>query len=421
MPAKKNPSVSFIIATHNRRETVVNTLTRLQTCGLDRDDFEIMVIDNASTDGTAEAVSPLCDVLVPSRKNLGSCAKSLGVDRARGPYLVFLDDDAIPQPGSMVRMIRHFEEEPHLAAAGFTIHLPDGRQEASALPGVFHGCTVGLRADALRRAGNLDRSFFMQAEEYDLSFRLVNAGWSCEVFDDLHADHLKTPQARRSDRVTFLNVRNNLRLISRYLPAEAATVYRQDWLDRYRLLAEIDGHRASFDRGRRAARFACMIERLSYRRWRLCPPAFEYFFRWEMVLNRMQELAAPGLRTVILADLGKNIYPFFRAARAVGVRIAAIADDRFGSGSQYWYRGIPVLPFTDAVRHEADAIVVSNMARPFAAETARRCRLQSRLPVHDWFGEPADSVEAESDPASESADGRSIESAATHDVQAVTV
>jgi putative ABC transport system substrate-binding protein len=46
-----------------------------------------------------------------------------------------------------------------------------------ALPGVFVGCGVGLRAEAYAESGGLDRTFFMQAEEYDLSFRLAVAGW----------------------------------------------------------------------------------------------------------------------------------------------------------------------------------------------------------------------------------------------------
>ena len=50
----------------------------------------------------------------------------------------------------------------------------------------------------VREVGGLDRTFFMQAEEYDLSFRLLAAGGKVEIFGDLAVDHWKTPQARRS-------------------------------------------------------------------------------------------------------------------------------------------------------------------------------------------------------------------------------
>src|SRR5262245_22041049 len=147
----QTPIVSFILATHNRRAVVANTIERVRACGLARHDFELIAVDNASTDGTAEALRDRGDVsLSPLAKNLGSCAKALGVDLARGSLVVFLDDDSYPRPGSIERMIDHFDSDPRLAAAGFTVHLPDGSQECSALPHVFVGCGVGFRAAALR-------------------------------------------------------------------------------------------------------------------------------------------------------------------------------------------------------------------------------------------------------------------------------
>ncbi|MCH7595963.1 MAG: glycosyltransferase [Planctomycetes bacterium] len=241
--------VSFIIATHNRCAVIMRTLERVAECGLDRCDYEIIVVDNASTDGTPEAVSSKCDRLIRLSRNAGSCAKGYGVDGGHGPpylngasgrYIVFLDDDSYPQPGSIARMIGHFENDPKLGAAGFVVHLPDKRKEGGALPDVFLGCGVGFRATALRQSGGLDRSFFMQAEEYDLSFRMAQTGWRVRMFDDLHVAHLKTPHARKSERTTFYDIRNNLRVAARYLPAPYYGVYRTDWLQRYWWLAQRD-------------------------------------------------------------------------------------------------------------------------------------------------------------------------------------
>ena len=195
-------SVSFVLATHNRRAITLDTLNNLLTTGRPTSPFEVIVVDNASTDGTAQAVRTQFPTvtLLAEAQNLGSCAKALGVDRAAGRFVVFLDDDSYPRPGTIDRMIEHFEADPQLAAAGFRVHLPDGREECSAFPDVFIGCGVGFRASALSEVGGLDRALFMQAEEYDLSFRLINAGYQVRTFDDLHVDHLKTPCARRSNR-----------------------------------------------------------------------------------------------------------------------------------------------------------------------------------------------------------------------------
>src|SRR3990172_601948 len=109
----------------------------------------------------------------------------------------------------------------------------------------------------------------MQAEEYDLSFRLVNAGWKVEVFDDLYVEHLKTEHARRSERTTFYDVRNNLRVIARYLPTPQGRVYREDCLQRYEWLAWRDGQERAYNRGVRAGRRRSFLERWTYHRRRL--------------------------------------------------------------------------------------------------------------------------------------------------------
>src|SRR5437762_11002823 len=213
-------SVSFLISTFNRRDILLATLWRLHECGLPRAAFEVVVVDNASSDGTAQAVTsqfPRVKLIV-LRENRGSCAKNEGLRIAQGAFVVFLDDDSYPQPGAIGRMIEHFRNDPALGAAVFTVTLPDGSRECSAYPDVFIGCGTGFRRAALDQVGGSPDDFFMQAEEYDLSLRLLDAGWSVRTFDDLHVTHLKTPGARYSERVTQFDVRNNLVLVARYFP-----------------------------------------------------------------------------------------------------------------------------------------------------------------------------------------------------------
>jgi GT2 family glycosyltransferase len=400
------PLVSIVLATHNRREVVAHTLSELTHCGLPRGEYEIIVVDNASTDGTGEAVAGEVDLLIRLRRNAGSCAKAYGMDRASGRYVVCLDDDSFPRPGTLSRMVERFEADPRLGAAGFTVHLPNGRQEGGALPGVFVGCGVGFRAEALRAVGGLDRTFFMQAEEYDLSFRLVNAGWKVEVFDDLHVEHLKTEHARRTERTTFYDTRNNLRVIARYLPAPYDRLYREDCLQRYAWLAQRDGHNRAFARGARAGRRRAILEPWFYRRRRLSPEVFEHFYRWTFIRQRMVELARGGVRRIILADLGKNLLPFHRAASEAGIEIAAIGDDRFAVPGRF-YRGAPVVPMVEALARPHDAVVVSNTGPVHAVRTERFLTSLNVSPVHSWFNAEEHAVVDEfgsSPPASDSDD-----------------
>ena len=83
-------TVSFVIATHRRRDVVLSTLQRLYCLGMSMPDSEIIVVDNASGDGTTEAIAerfPQVRVIAMER-NLGSCAKAFGVDEARGEFVV---------------------------------------------------------------------------------------------------------------------------------------------------------------------------------------------------------------------------------------------------------------------------------------------------------------------------------------------
>lgn len=383
--SQPKPLISFVLATYNRRAILLNTLRELTKNELPRGDYEIIVVDNASSDGTAEAVSQYADVVVPMARNRGSCAKAWGVDAARGPYTLFLDDDSFPRRGSISRLLTYFENDPRLAAAGFRVHLPDGNEECSALPGIPVGCGVAFRTAVLRAVGGLDRTFFMQAEEYDLAFRLAGAGWTVKVFDDLHVEHLKTATARRSERITYFDIRNNLRVIARYLPPPFAGIYRSDWLQRYAWLAQQEGQFRAYRRGCLSGYGYAALERWTFMRRRLEKFVLEQFFCWEELARWFQQLRHRGVNRVVGVDLGKNVYAFHRAAKLAGIDIAGIGDDRFALAGRT-YRGAPVVSVDTALALSSDAVVVMNTAAVQAELTHRRVLLQTQLPVFCWFG-----------------------------------
>ena len=380
------PCVSIVLATYNRREVVLNTLRQIEGNGLIRNDYEVIIVDNASDD--------VCDypgiAVRRLERNLGSCAKALGVQQARGALILFLDDDSFPRPGCLARMIAHFEADPSLGAAGFTVHLSDGSQECSALPHVFVGCGVGLRASALQEVGGLDLSFFMQAEEYDLSWRLLQAGWKVEIFEDLQVDHLKSPLARRSERTTFYDIRNNLRIIARYLPQPFADIYREDWLQRYAWIAESAGHTDAFERGLAAGRRLAEHECRDYQDWRLAPMVLEQVFCWTYIEQRMTELYRQGIRDIVLADLGKNVYAFRQGAAAAGLKILAIADDRLAAPNRT-YRDTGILATDEALSLGAQAYVVSNTSYVHSCRRCHDLTRQISRPVYNWFDSPSES------------------------------
>jgi GT2 family glycosyltransferase len=355
------PLVSFIISTHNRREALLQTLDALSGPAAGSAASETILIDNAGTDGSDAAVRQLFPQvrLLRQTVNRGPCARNIGLAAARGKYIVFLDDDSFPFPDAIDNMVRHFQADPLLGAAIFAVHLPGGACECSAYPEVFAGCGVGLRAEALSQVGGLPEDFFMQAEEYDLSLRLLDAGWRVRRFEDLRVRHLKTPAARFPGRVMRLDVRNNLTLIGRYFPDEWVIPFAADWSRRYRMIAEAHGRLPAFWAGLAAgmARLAACNGRRP-----INPAAFEMFAKIEQIERLMAEATAQHkFKRLLLVDLGKNMLPYWRAAQRCGAEVVAVADAQLG-GRGFSYRGIPIVSDDQAAVLRYDGVVVSNLS-----------------------------------------------------------
>src|SRR5690606_13400026 len=75
------PIVSFLISTYNRKAVLLDMLNRIGACGLDAQEFEIIVVDNASPDGTADAVAAAFPHvhLIRLDRNVGPTAKNLAL------------------------------------------------------------------------------------------------------------------------------------------------------------------------------------------------------------------------------------------------------------------------------------------------------------------------------------------------------
>lgn len=104
--------ISLIIPTYNRIEVLEKTLEALSQQRLDAGDFEVLVVDDGSTDETASRVRsmqrnfpvPLHYFYQPNRKQ--GAARNLGARNARGDLLIFLGDDTVPQPGFLIHHLR---------------------------------------------------------------------------------------------------------------------------------------------------------------------------------------------------------------------------------------------------------------------------------------------------------------------------
>ena len=120
-------SVTIAIPTHNRARTLSETLDSVKALAIPRDvKVECIVIDNASTDKTAEVVrsagsSPFSIRRVPEDRLGSSFARNRAVDEARGDSIFFLDDDAIADRNWLVEMLSAMENRALDAACGMVL------------------------------------------------------------------------------------------------------------------------------------------------------------------------------------------------------------------------------------------------------------------------------------------------------------
>jgi len=124
------PKLSVIVCTHNRWGFLERALSGLAAQTAAPESFEVLVVDNASTDATPERAKAWCagraNVRYLREDRLGlSAARNCGMDAARGAWLAYIDDDAVAFPDWVQRLIDAFEKtEPRPDAVGGEI-VPD--------------------------------------------------------------------------------------------------------------------------------------------------------------------------------------------------------------------------------------------------------------------------------------------------------
>ena len=116
--------ISVVVCTLNRRYSLERTLVALRDQTYPR--FEVVVVTGPSTDGTAEMLGRFADRarLVDCREASVGLARNVGVQHAAGDILAFIDDDAIPPPAWLERLVVPFEDERVGSVGGPVFDVP---------------------------------------------------------------------------------------------------------------------------------------------------------------------------------------------------------------------------------------------------------------------------------------------------------
>lgn len=192
------PAISVVVPTYNRSASLHRLLEALSECEVPDGGFEVIVVDDGSSDDTA-AVAGRAGVRVRyvRQDNAGpAAARNRGWRQARGPIVAFTDDDTLPDRRWLVELVDEMTARPELSALGGNV-LPMRRSfladfvQLDRLVG--HGAdergvrflitaNAAYRRDALRDVDGFDEGFPMAAgEDTDLSFRMRKHGGALGV------------------------------------------------------------------------------------------------------------------------------------------------------------------------------------------------------------------------------------------------
>jgi GT2 family glycosyltransferase len=208
------PDLSVVLVGWNNRSYLEPCLRSLYQCGLRRS-FEVVVVDNGSTDGSQQMLKEqFPDVLiVQNHSNVGlSRATNQGIQQAAGRYVLLLNNDTLVNEPSLEAMTKFMESTPSAGAVGGKLLNPDGSFQgagarfSSLLQEFLIATRLGellyvgypsheiddretivdwlssacllVRRVVFSQVGLLDEQYFIYGDETDFQFRLKQAGWN---------------------------------------------------------------------------------------------------------------------------------------------------------------------------------------------------------------------------------------------------
>lgn len=205
--------LSIVIATKDRAPFVARALESLALQeGAPR--FEAIVVDNGSRDDTADLVReripsvPFPLVLAERAQPNRGAARNVGISRARGETVLFVDDDVWLPPDFVAAHARaHASESGERAVSGPILNVPsyETRPQPSAANfsrAFLCTCNVSLPRRALEAVGGFDEGFDLYGwEDTELGFRLRRAGVARAFAWDAYLYHIKPPQSETLESV----------------------------------------------------------------------------------------------------------------------------------------------------------------------------------------------------------------------------
>jgi cellulose synthase/poly-beta-1,6-N-acetylglucosamine synthase-like glycosyltransferase len=197
--------ISIVVPTYNGADRIGRTLKALEEQDFPGD-YEIVVVDDGSTDGTADVVSEFKEVRLVCQKNAGpAAARNRGVEECNGELVLFTDDDCVPREDWLRRMSEAFENEDVIGVKGayrtnqkevvarfVQLEYEDKYRLLQKHENIdfIDTYSAGFRRDIFIESGGYDTTFPVAcAEDVELSFRLSTQGCKMRFVPDAIVYH----------------------------------------------------------------------------------------------------------------------------------------------------------------------------------------------------------------------------------------
>ena len=247
--------LSIIVVSYNARDYLERCLGSVAGRG-----YEVIVVDNASTDGSAELVrGRFPDVRLielPENRGFGA-GNNAGMRVASGRWFLLLNSDAWPVGNAVEELVAFGDRHPGIGIAGPRLRSTNGSLQRSvrgfptvwrlateyfflrklapgtmALNGLYGanfdhetvkkaeylmGAVLLLRREAIAQVGGFDERFFMFSEEVDLCYRMRRAGWTVEFYPEAEFVHVGGASTRLEwDRMYREQLRGHLLFLAKH-------------------------------------------------------------------------------------------------------------------------------------------------------------------------------------------------------------
>ncbi|MEW5849183.1 MAG: glycosyltransferase [Myxococcota bacterium] len=253
-PEHRWPRVSVVVCSFNGGRTIRNCLEGLAQ--LQYPDYEVIVVDDGSTDDTAAIASGFNVRLIRTENRGLSNARNTGLEAATGEIVAYTDDDARPDPHWLMYLAATFQKTSHVGVGGPNIAPPgDGPIAdcvANAPGGPVHvlltdelaehipGCNMAFRRDALLAVGGFDPRYRAAGDDVDICWRLQERGWTL----GFHAAAMVWHKRRNSLRAYWTQQQG-------YGKAEA--LLEEKWPERYNAAGHLSWAGRLYGKGLTAA------------------------------------------------------------------------------------------------------------------------------------------------------------------------